>query len=658
MKTLLPDPTDSSLNLPPAQILPFVNTGNYVPQFHFSLPGAAVGDPDGVVRYQNSYHLFTWDHAASQDLVSWSNLGWPLGAGPHDAGYWTGSVVVDKQNTSGLGSLENPPMLAFYTIHDDTTLSETIGMSYSTDYRNFVQYSGNPIVFSNDVVFRDPDVFWDTQTNRWFMTVARSAAHNLHFYSSADAKLWHYEGDFGPVGAASEIWEAPGLVQVPIKGAGNQKKWVLYVGAGTNKVQYYVGNFDGTTFAMDDATQNFLTQGTGLEGDVFANFEGVRYDEMGWTSAGPAFGAETGWRGQGGQPVSGFLGNRLASSYVNGDYLTGSTLTSPSFTITKNCINFLIAGGNHPGQTCINLLVNDQVVRTATGDDSDVLKWAGWNVADLKEQVGKIQIVDDYGGLWGRIYIDQIMFSDILTDNRKEHANWVDYGSDFYAPKVVRDYDGLEQNVTWLGWIGSWLYETNRPAPTNWGTGAESIFRNLQLEASPKGYQLVQQPILDLQKLRGPVVNALPRSISDTSSLAEFHPQTNTYELEAIFNLTGAGQKFGINLCVSGTTQKVVIGYDTSSSNLFLDRTASGYVSFDPGFPCVVTAPFKPKGDTLKLRIFVDQSSIEVFANDGERVFTSQIYPDPSGTGVELFSYGGATTLQSLQAWPFASIWH
>ncbi len=654
VSALLPD-ADGAFAQPPAAILPFANPAPYVPQFHFSFANAAVGDPCGVLRYEGKYHFFTWDHASSDDLVTWDGLGWPLGAGPPDSGYWTGSVVIDKHNTSGFGTLQNPPMVAIYTIHNNTTGKETIGISYSTNHRDFIQYAGNPVIATSDQVFRDPDVFWHEPTNRWIMVVARSEAQNLQFYASADLKSWQFLSDFGPVGATREIWECPSLMPIPVKGAGEQKKWMLQTGAGTNKTQYWAGEFDGTRFTLDPATRSFLENGTGLEGDVFSDFEQADFWDAGWTYVGSAFGSVPAHRSLN-LPARGHLGQRMASSYVDGDWHTGSTLTSHEFTIGKNCINFQIGGGNHPGQTCINLLVDGNVVRTATGDDSDVMRWAGWNVAEFKGRTARLQIVDDFGGFWGRIHIDHILFSDILTDHRREHANWVEFGPDFFAPKFVRDFDGTEQDAKWVGWIGSWEYETSRPVPLNHGKGAESIFRKLQLVPSPKGYQLCQQPDIALQKLRGPVVNAMPRRVAETMALSEFQPATNTYEIEAVFNLADAGNNFGLNLCTGGE-QRVTLGYDASSSTLYLDRRASGYVSWHPAFPKVVSAPLKTRGGQLKLRVFVDQCAIEVFADDGQQVLTSQIYPDPAHTGIEVFSTGGATTLSGFRAWPLASIW-
>ncbi|MBE2181493.1 MAG: GH32 C-terminal domain-containing protein [Chthoniobacterales bacterium] len=678
VRAVLEDPFTLSLGLPPATILPFYNSEMYVPQYHFSFEHANVGDPNGVIRYQGKYHIFTWDHAVSTNLLTWSPVGWPMRDISEDAGFWTGSVVVDLENTSGFGLPGGlPPMVAIYTIHDNTTHQESVGIAYSTDHLNFYNFTGNPVVEqTGELTFRDPDVFWDAARNRWFMAVARSEKQAVAFYSSDDLKAWEpvglFNADFANdlngnratrVGARNEIWEVPGMVEVPIRGGGNQKKWLLFVGAGTDKVQYYIGDFDGSKFTIDPATWNYLRYGTGLEGEVFADFEQDHWN--GWTPAGDAFGWEPvpfWWN----RPAFGYLGDRLASTYSHDpsyapgiqDFRTGS-LISPPFLVSRNCINFLIGGGNHPDLTCINLVVDGQVVRSTTGDNSDSLKWAGWDVSEFKGRAAHIEIVDHETGEWGRIYVDQIMFSDVLTDTGKEHANWVDCGSDFFAPKVVRDYDGVETDVRWIAWIGSWLYEQDRPNPETWGKGAQTIFRKLQLAASPKGYQLVQQPDQGLQLLRGPVVNVTPRTVNETETLAEFQPQTNTYEIEVEFDLAAVtGNQFGVNLCVQEDwPQRVVVGYDRLASNLYLDRTSSGFVTFGPGFQSVVRAPYKPAGNVLGLRIFVDQSSIEVFTKDGERVMTSQIYPHTGGTKVQLFSSGGSAALKRMRGWVLRSIW-
>jgi len=623
----------------------------YRPQFHFSATTGWVGDPDGLIRYRNTYHLFWWGHAISTDLLHWKQLEYPMQGGDGSFSYYSGSVVVDIANTTGFGMPDTPAMVAVYTGHRRSDSLENQRISCSTNYTAFHYYAGNPVLDINSTSFRDPDVFWDVQSHRWIMVVALPEDRKINFYASPDLKSWQYINQFGPVGARDQIWEVPNLFQLPAGDDTNNLKWVLVCGMGPNKEQYFVGNFDGTNFTMDAACRSYLLGGTGLEGTVFADFECLTYP--GWTAEGTAFGpGPTADPLPGPQKVSGYLGARLVNSFLGGNNATGK-LTSATFTITDNCINFLIGGGNQPGQTCMNLLVDGVAVRAATGSGSDSLKWRGWNVAQWKGRTAQLQIVDTATASRGYILIDHIVFSDVLMNTSLEHANWIDWGSDFYAARAFRDYDHAGQSTTWIGWMGNWQYA--REVPTSWGRGAESLPRTLHLTSSPAGYQIRQRPLPTLQTLRGPPVTLPPRDIQGTVSLNEFQPNANTYELEAAFDPAGSSQCFGLNLCVGGTN-KVVVGYDASASNVFLDRRASGNISFSPAFPNIVTAPL-PRPERIQFHIFVDQSSIEIFVNDGQVMFTSLIFPHPANLGLQAFSTTSSTTLRSLRVWPLASIW-
>ncbi len=112
------------------------------------------------------------------------------------------------------------------------------------------------------------------------------------------------------------------------------------------------------------------------------------------------------------QPVSGFLGKGLVNTYdPRGDGQEG-TLTSPEFELTKNFIQFLIGGGSNSKKTCINLLVNDKTVLTATGKNSEELILTAWKVTKWKGKKAKIQIVDKATGGWGHINVDHIIMAD------------------------------------------------------------------------------------------------------------------------------------------------------------------------------------------------------------------------------------------------------
>ncbi len=140
---------------------------------------------------------------------------------------------------------------------------------------------------------------------------------------------------------------------------------------------------------------------------VIADFEGPTYGD--WIASGTAFGSGP---AQGTLPnqqaVSGYDGSGLANSYWGGDASTG-TLTSPSFLISQPYVDFLIGGGNAPGAECMNLIVSNVIVATATGADSETLLPRQWNVKNWLGQTAILQIVDSASGSWGHILIDQIM---------------------------------------------------------------------------------------------------------------------------------------------------------------------------------------------------------------------------------------------------------
>ncbi|MCX6900669.1 MAG: GH116 family glycosyl-hydrolase [Verrucomicrobia bacterium] len=147
---------------------------------------------------------------------------------------------------------------------------------------------------------------------------------------------------------------------------------------------------------------------------VFEDFEKPNYD--GWTVTGEAFGkAPSTGTHAGQQRVSGFAGKRLVNTFLPNDKPQG-TLTSKKFTIEKRYIGFLIGGGGHKGETCMNLRVGGKVVRTATGKNREQLEPASWDVAEFKGREAVIEIVDRHSGGWGHINVDQIVFSDITPD--------------------------------------------------------------------------------------------------------------------------------------------------------------------------------------------------------------------------------------------------
>jgi fructan beta-fructosidase len=148
---------------------------------------------------------------------------------------------------------------------------------------------------------------------------------------------------------------------------------------------------------------------------LIADFEGADYGA--WKTTGEAFGPGP---ARGTLPnqmhVDGFLGKGLVNSYYKGDATTG-TLRSPPLEVERRFIKFLIGGGKHPGKTCINLVIDGEIVRTATGPNdkpggTERLDWHAWDVGDLAGKTAVIEIVDQATGGWGHINIDHIVQTD------------------------------------------------------------------------------------------------------------------------------------------------------------------------------------------------------------------------------------------------------
>jgi fructan beta-fructosidase len=146
------------------------------------------------------------------------------------------------------------------------------------------------------------------------------------------------------------------------------------------------------------------------EEQLLADFEGADY--AGWTATGTAFGDKP---ARGSLPdqmaVGGFRGSGLANSYLGGDKTTG-TLTSPEFTLSERYLNFLVGGGEHVGKTCVNVLVDGQVVRSATGRDDEFLTTATFDLGEFTGKKARIQIVDEHTGGWGHVSADHFVLSD------------------------------------------------------------------------------------------------------------------------------------------------------------------------------------------------------------------------------------------------------
>jgi len=244
----------------------------YRPLVHFSPQKNWTNDPNGLVYFEGEYHLFfqynpsgdqwghmSWGHAVSTDLVHWREL--PV-AIPEENGImiFTGSVVVDRANSSGFCTRGKACMVAIYTGHQDKLQTQNIAFSNDRG-RTWTKFAGNPVLDLHMSDFRDPNVLWHEASKRWIMAVSLPNDHTVAFYGSANLKQWTRLSEFGPSGATGGQWECPDLFELPLDGKAANMRWVLKVGinpgavAGGSGEQYFVGQFDGTRFVDQNPGQ-------------------------------------------------------------------------------------------------------------------------------------------------------------------------------------------------------------------------------------------------------------------------------------------------------------------------------------------------------------------------------------------------------------------
>ncbi len=260
-------------------------TEQYRPQFHFTPEANWMNDPNGMVYYEGEYHLFYqyypdstvwgpmhWGHAISKDLVHWEHM--PVAIYPDSLGWiFSGSAVADLKNTSGLGTAENPPLVAIYTYHNDKLVKsgsktpQSQALAFSTDKgRTWTKYDKNPVLESPGIAdFRDPKVFWHNETGKWVMILA--VQDRVHLYSSPNLISWKFESEYGNgIGGHGGVWECPDLFPLKVEGS-DVSKWVMFVNInpggpnGGSANQYFTGEFDGKKFTPDETNEKWVDWG-------------------------------------------------------------------------------------------------------------------------------------------------------------------------------------------------------------------------------------------------------------------------------------------------------------------------------------------------------------------------------------------------------------
>jgi fructan beta-fructosidase len=260
------------------------------------------------------------------------------------------------------------------------------------------------------------------------------------------------------------------------------------------------------------------------------------------------------------------------------------------------------------------------------------------------------------GGSGDQYFVGQFDGTRFINENPNSRALWADYGKDFYASTSFSDIPSSDGRRIWMGWLDNWDYAAR--VPTSPWRGQQSIPRELKLRRTPRGIRLVQEPVTELPALRERHTSITDQSYEGANGLLQSKGVNgDALEIEAKIDAEHAAE-FGIKVR-KGPVEETLIGIDRSGSILFVDRTRSGNISFDPKFPIRQEAPMNLGGTgTVKLHIFIDRCSVEVFANDGETVISDLVFPSLASQGIELYSKDGNPRIVSLDIWSLKRAWN
>jgi fructan beta-fructosidase len=240
------------------------------------------------------------------------------------------------------------------------------------------------------------------------------------------------------------------------------------------------------------------------------------------------------------------------------------------------------------------------------------------------------------------------------SDRSAAVPRWLDYGTDDYAGSTWSGGARGDRRQLFIGWMSNWQYATD--VPTQRWRSAMTLPRELRLVDDGRGPGLRSRPIAELAALRRTTAVIGPRTIAapfDLTQAAKIH--SGLLELDIDLDTTGAPSSELQFANQRG--ERTIFRLNAAERRFELDRSASGAVGFSPVFAAVQSAPWPGTDQRVRLHIYLDQSSIEIFINDGETVFTALVFPATPYDSVTLRG-SGSFALNAATVYELGSVWH
>jgi sucrose-6-phosphate hydrolase SacC (GH32 family) len=250
--------------------------------------------------------------------------------------------------------------------------------------------------------------------------------------------------------------------------------------------------------------------------------------------------------------------------------------------------------------------------------------------------------------------VDHIVLGDAPARPATSPSLWLDHGPDFYAAVTWSDIRKSDGRRIALGWMSNWQYAAD--VPTSPWRSAMSLPRVLRLEAAPEGLRLRQEPIRELQKLRTRRQRLRSASLAEANSWLETRSISGRL-LEMMIEFENVTDQVGLSL-TGGSREQVRIACDIKRDVLELDRTQAGRSDFHQAFPGTYSAPLRARNGRVNLHVWLDTSSVEVFANEGATAMTALFFPENTSLGIRLIGGGDAAArVRRLTIWELATTW-